>query len=198
MMLWARQGRVATLGVVLALLVAGLVGLGGRSFALPAIFGTGGYVLWSTFLPLLWAVAVADCFAAKTQAVEARPARHVALLDLSLNAGATALACVAFVALGSGAEPPAAAVAHVLIMSGLAGATTLLAGPGPAVLAASALVVITTPYGRSGLGAGFVRILQPDGHLAWSLFVGGALSALACVLLATARTRVRLGRTDGP
>lgn len=195
-MLWARVRRAWLLVAAIALLVMGLTKLNERSFSLPALFGSGGFVLWTTFLPLLWAVAVADSFAAKTQAAEARPGRRVAGLDLALFLVSTAAAAAAFVVLGGSAETPTSAVAHVLIMSGLACSVTLLAGAGGGVLAASALVVVTTPYGRTGFAAGYVRVLQPDGHATWSLAVGIVLCATACCLLVTRRTTIRLGGTQ--
>ncbi|MGD9957957.1 hypothetical protein [Nocardioides sp.] len=181
MSLWANQRRIWILVITVGLVAPGALWLQSRAFVMPAIIGSGASALWATFLPLVWAVAVADAFSSKTQGAEARPGPRVAILDLLLFLLATSTAATA-ACLATGGESVSATTAHILIMSGLA---------------ASALMVITTPYGHTAFAGTYVRILQPDGNTTWSLTVGIALCGGACFLLSTRRTTINLGQTAG-
>lgn len=197
MILWARQRRLLLLGGVVVVLGAGALGLGATTVSLPAIIGSSTTLPVASFLTLLWAVALAEGLGSATQAVEARPASRVALLDTALLLAGTVLAALVFVALGRTVEPTLASVAHVLVMSGLAASLTLRLGPAPAVLACSTLLVATAPYGPDAPAGAYVRLVQPDGDVVFSLAVGVVLCAAAAALLLTRRVTVRLGRDAG-
>ncbi|CUR58628.1 membrane hypothetical protein [metagenome] len=196
MRLWASQRRIWLLVVTIGLVTAGALWLQSRAFAMPTIIGSGGMALWATFLPLIWAVAVADAFSSKTQGAEARPGPRVAGLDLLLFVLATTTAATA-ACLAAGGQSATATTAHILIMSGLACMVTLSVGAASAMLAGSALMAITTPYGHSAFAGSYVRVLQPDGDTTWSLIVGITLCLCACLMLATRATTINLSRTAG-
>jgi hypothetical protein len=48
-------------------------------------------------------------------------------------------------------------------------------GSGTGILVTTVLVLLTFSYGVSAPGADYVRVLQPDGDVVWSLAVGVAL-----------------------
>jgi hypothetical protein len=205
MVLWARSRRVLVQATVLAAALVVGTFLGERTGVMPTLFGSGAHrVLLTAFLPLAWAAAVADGFATRGQAIEARarPMANVstsrrAVLDAGLFIGAAVLAAFSFATFVVVTGPPLSGVGPVLVLSGVACIATLLGGPADGVLAASVLVIVTTVYGITAPASSYVRILQADGDLTWSITCGVALCGAATVLLLTDKATVRLGGSEG-
>lgn len=193
---WLRTRRVWLLCAAVVFCGAGSLALQGRFAAVPVIVGVDGMTMWSTFLPLVWAVAVADCFASKAQSAEVRPSLRAVLVDVALLLGAGAIAAVVFAVATVPPEPDVGAAGHVLIMTGLACSLTLLQGPGASVLAACVVLMISMFYGVDAPAAEYVRVLHPDGNATWALVVGVCACLLACYLMVSGRTKSRLGATD--
>jgi hypothetical protein len=195
--LWSRIRRVWLLVLVLALLSVVGVAMSQRTVALPAFFGSGtSSVSLRSFLPFPWSIAVADAFATRGQAVEARPARRMGWADAGLFVASVLAAALSFWAFDPTGGRELAAVAPVLILSGLSCVGTLRAGPASGALAVTVLLLVTTLYAMNAPGARFVRVLQPDGCGPWSLVIGALLCALACWLLLTNQVTTRLGATE--
>ncbi|MEZ5094585.1 hypothetical protein [Nocardioides sp.] len=188
---WLRVRHVPTLCLValLCLLLAGAVG--GRQLLLPVVVGNEGRAVWSTFLPLVWAMAVCDAFATTGQGVEARPGRRLRSADSLLFAGCCTIGVVVFLP-GAGSVPPLATAGHVLTLTGLAGLVTLWRGAGAGALATTSLLIVTTLYGVQAPLGRLVRVLQPDGSTAAAWVVGTALCA------GTVLTLLRHRRGSGP
>lgn len=204
MMLWIRARRVWWLVVALVLMVGLERLVGGLSLSVPALFGGGAnFVFLRTYLPLIWAAAIADAFAGRGLSVEARPASLVrmpgsrlGLHDAGLFVVATSVAAVLFSGLASGGG---AGVGPVLVLSGVTCIGTLRAGPAVGVFVSTMLMLLTSFYPRTAPASRFVHILQPDGEAAWSLAVGLVVALAAAGLLVTdaAVTRLRAAEVNG-
>ena len=181
--------------------VACAVGLGvlqGGRIAVPIVLGRDGVALWSTFLPLAWAIAVADCFSSKLQSAEIRPSQRVLALDTALLLVMAATGVAVFSTLAGPHESATAAAGHVLAMTGIACSFTLVGGPGLGVLVSSGLLIATTFYAVDAPGGRYVRVFQPDGAPAVALLVGVLACLVAGALILGDRAQVRLGATAGP
>lgn len=191
---WLRTRRATVpLAATIACALA-LAALQDRYFAMPVAVGTDGMVLWSTFIPLIWALGIADCFASKTQSVELRPARRTLVLDAGLFLALTGIGVGAV--LGATRHDSSTGIAgHMLILAGVACVFAARAGAATGALACTALLIITCFYGRNAPAGPYIRILQPDGDPIWALAVGtlACLTALAVLLLDGGT--VRLGAT---
>lgn len=183
---WVVLGTAAVCGLALSVLRA-------RFVALPVLFGTDGMALWTTFLPLLWAVGVADCFSSKTQSAEIRPCRRAVALDACLLLAVAALGVAVFVAAAGRDQPTATTAGHVLAMTGLTTIVTIRGGAAAGVLASSALLMATTFYAADAPAGRYVRLLQPDGDPHWSLIAGLALCLVASADILAGVARVHAG-----
>ena len=202
--LWARARRLPV--VVSTLIVILVVGgtVGDRGVALPTLIGSGnGMAMVATLLPLAWAAALADGFAARGQALEGRPTglgtsplSRLGLVDATLFLSAVAVAAVSFSTIVVVRGSVLGGVGPVLVLSGVSCVRTLQAGAGQGILAASVLLMITTAYGTTAPGSQFVRLLQPDGDAAWSFVCGLALCSVAWWLLLTNRVTTRLEASE--
>ncbi|MQW76736.1 hypothetical protein GHK92_12690 [Nocardioides sp. dk4132] len=182
---WLRTRRVAApLGAALLCGVV-LFALQNRFFVMPVVVGTDGMMLWSTLIPLIWAIGVADCFGSKTQSAEARPARRTLILDAGLLLALAAVGVGVFTAATGPDESATGTAGHVLILTGIACMFAMRAGSAAGALASTSLLIVTSFYGRDAPAGPYIRILQPDGHPTWALFVGvlACLAALALILL---------------
>jgi hypothetical protein len=199
--LWIRARRAWWLVAALVVML-GLDGLvGGLSMSVPALFGGGaGVVFLRTYLPLVWAAAIADAFAGRGLSIEARPMplgelppSRLGLHDACLFVVASSVTAALFSGLSSsgflGAGP-------VLVLSGVTCIWTLRAGPAVGVFVSTMLVLLTSTYPRTAPGSRFVHVLQPDGEPAWSLALGIVLSLMAAGLLATTSVRTRLRASE--
>lgn len=193
--LWFSTRRAVPLTIWLAVLVVIGVLLGPRSMDLPALVGSrGSNVLLSAFVPMLWAAAIADTFAARTYGVEARPARRVGLLDAGLFLSATGAAAALYDGVVVG--PAADGVGPVLITSGVAVVVVLRRTAAAAAFVVSAAVLVTSVYGPDAPGAAFVRLLQGDGDARASYVVGLFACGVACWLLVSNRVNTRVRGSD--
>jgi len=172
--------------------------VGELALSVPALFGGGvNFVFLRTYLPLIWAAAIADSFAGRGLSIEARPTllasmpvSRLGLLDAGLFVVASSTAAVLF----SGLQPGGlSAVAPVLVLSGVACIGTLQAGPAVGAFASTMLMLLTSIYPRNAPAARFIHILQPDGEPAWSTACGFVVCLAAAGMLATnsALTRLR-------
>ncbi|WP_377325751.1 hypothetical protein ACFJIY_11575 [Pimelobacter simplex] len=201
MILWLRARRAGWLAAAALALVALDRTAGELSLSVPALFGTtSGVVFLDTFLPLIWAAAIADAFTGRGLGTEARPALLARLpasrlgvhdAGLFLTASAAAGGLVAGVA-GGGVH----GLAAVLVLAGLTCAGTLRAGPAAGIFASTLMALLTSVYPRNAPAARFVHLLQPDGEAAWALGCGIATCLVAAGLLVTGRVHVRLHATD--
>lgn len=167
-----------------------------KAIVLPIVFGVDGLVLGSTFLPLLWALAAADCFASKSQAAEIRPARRLLMADTTMM-GVYGIAAAATFAIFSGPhEAVTGAAGHALLMTGLGCAVAMRAGAGAASLALCALLMSTILYGKDAPAGRYVRVLQPDGEPTWAFGVGAAAFVVALAICAAGLHPSRLGATE--
>ena len=191
----------------MAAALALMVGLdrlvGGVSLTVPALFGGGAdFVFVRTYLPLIWAAAIADSFAGRCLSVEARPLPFVSVpvsrlgiydATLFLVASST-VALVSVAPSGEWSE-----VGPVLVLSGVTCIGTLRAGPAVGIFTSTMLMLLTSVYPQVAPGSRFIHVLQPDGEVAWSLGCGIAVGVAAVALLATnsARTRLRVAEASG-
>lgn len=204
MILWLRTRRIAAMVATLVVVLTLGVMLGRRSLVLPTLFGTGANgVLATTFLPLAWAVALADGFAARCQAVEARPATtrtmpfaRSGVLDAGLFIGAVTLAASSYAALVVPSGTPITGLGPVMVLSGVACVGTVRAGPAYGTLAASMLLIATIVYGPGAPGSPFVRVVELDGDARTSFGCGLVVCVLVTWLLLTDRVTRRLGATE--
>jgi hypothetical protein len=170
----------------------------------PALFGGGaGFVFLRTYLPLVWAAAVADSFAGRGLSVEARPllllrgpTSRLGLHDAGLFVVSSATAAALFSGLTS---PGSSGVGPVLVLSGVTCIATLRAGPAVGAFASTMLMLLTSVYPRTAPASRFIHILQPDGEPAWSTTCGVVVCLVAAGLLAAnaARTRFRAADASG-
>lgn len=194
MPLWFKVRRVVRLlTAIVAMAVISAV-LGQGPLTLPTAFGAGGFSTPATFIPLVWAIALADSYASRLGSVEVRPRPILALLDTGLFCSMSLMAALSFAVIAAGSTGPLRAGLHIFIVSGIAVAGTLLAGPSAATLAASTLMVATTVYGRSAPAADLVRVLQPDGNLGASMLAAMVSFGGALALLLVSRPSTDLGR----
>jgi hypothetical protein len=183
--LWLRVRRRWVLAGAFGVLALGLVILGDRSGALPTVIGGGSNnLLWSSLIPLAWAAALAYSFDSKAATVETRPGHRLIRLDTALFVATTAGVDLLFLGVGAVSGPTLGVVAHVMILSGLACSLTLLAGAGAGIMGATALLLLTSSYNPRLEGARYVRVLQPEGALRWSLLLAMTLVGLAIYLMA--------------
>ncbi len=187
---WLRTRRVWMLVAVAAVCAVAAAALTDEVAPMPVAVGTEGRALWSTFLPLLWVIAVADALASKAQYVEGRPGRRLILFDAGLFLSMCLVGTGVFASF-AGTQSPVAVTAHVLVLTGLAGWVTLLGGPGAGVLASSSLLLLTTLYGTRAPLSRHVRVLQPDGDPHWALWVGIVLCLGALLTLVFGRESPR-------
>lgn len=203
MILWLRTRHVAVLvGAGAATAALGLL-IGHTRVSAASFVGGAEPVTMATFLPIIWAAAWADVFAARIQAVEARPVvlprlgvGRQALLDVGLFVVGT---LVADLTLGWFAPQDGAAyggVGRVLVLAGMTTAVTLRKGPGLAVYLSCFLLLFTTVYPGNAPGAGFIRILQADGVTWWTLSIGAGLAGFSCWCLLLDRVQIRLSAAD--
>lgn len=187
---WARTRRVWQLAGIASFCFVALMLLEGRRVAAPVAVGTDGQALWSTFLPLLWAMGMADVFASKAQTTELRPGRRLVKLDVALFLGAGVVAAAIFAQGVHPSESSLGGAGHALTMSGLTVWMTLRRGPGAGMLASSGLLLVTTLYGVHAPLGHYVRVLQPDGNPQWAFLVGMLLflAALLTVCFDCGRT----------
>ncbi|WP_183095812.1 hypothetical protein [Nocardioides stalactiti] len=196
MRLWCRARRVQQLVVVL-LVVGGIQSVvGGTVLRVPPVVGVDGISTWSTFLPVVLGVALADSVASRTQGVEQRVARHVVALDLVLLLFA-ASAAAALLCAFRGSHPEAAGtVGHVLIATGTATAATLRWGRGAGVLLPISTAVVCLGYGYDAPAGPYVRVLAPDSDAAWDLAVGCAVFGAASIMILTRSVTISFRRAD--
>lgn len=198
MMLWIRARRAWWMVAALVVMLGLDRLLGGLALSVPALFGGGvNFVFLRTYLPLIWAAAIADSFAGRGLSIEARPTllasvpvSRLGLLDAGLFVVASSITAVLF----SGLQPGGlSAVAPVLVLSGVACIGTLRAGPAVGAFASTMLMLLTSVYPRTAPAARFIHILQSDGEPAWSTTCGIVIGLAAAGLLATnsALTRLR-------
>lgn len=183
MTLWARARRIPL--VIVSLVVLGLLLRLGRGHVLviPTVVGGGAAsVLWSTFLPLLWAVVLCAAFESVGSPVEQRPGRHVVRLDCSLFLIGT-LAFAATSALMDRTSAWVLVVAHAMFLGGLATAATAIRGAGGGAMAVTVAVLLTSSYSPHISGAEYARFLQPDGNISFAVFLGVLLTVLAVLAL---------------
>lgn len=202
MTLWLRARRAWWLIVALLAMLTLDALVGGISLSVPALFGGGAsFVFLRTYLPLLWAAAIADAFAGRGLSVEARPmllaripVSRLGLHDASAFVVASALTAALFsgfvVGEFSGAGP-------VLVLSGVTCIATLRAGPAVGVFASTMLMMLTSTYPRTAPGARFIHILQPDGQPTWSTMCGVLACLIAAGMLATDNAVTRLRAESG-
>lgn len=181
-MTWMRVRHVPVLCLVALACLLLAHAVGDHRLLMPVVVGNEGKSLWSTFLPLVWAMAICDAFATTGEGVEARPGLRTRVADSLLFVGSCVLGASIFL---PGADPvqPIATAGHVLTLTSLACLVTLMRGAGAGALAASSLLIITTLYGVQAPAGRIVRVLQPDGSVtaAWSL--GIVLAAVTLVTL---------------
>lgn len=183
MLLYCRARRCGLLVGAILFLALALVLLRGRALLVPTVVGGGVAPLaWSTLLPLAWAAVVCAAFEGVGHQVEWRPGRRLHLLDAGIFlCGAAAL--TAALSLAASSEVFAALVAHALLVSGLATVVTVVRDAATGMLVMTALFLATTSYNPRLPGAAYVRVLQPEGDVVFSLVVALALTALAVVAL---------------
>lgn len=192
---WWRTRRAWWALVALGLCAPAAYVLQTRALVLPIAFGADGLVLGTTFLPLIWSLAVADCFASKSQAVEVRPARRLLVADVALLTGFALAAATTFAFFAGPHQAATGAAGHALLLTGVAVVIAMRAGTGPAALVMCALLMTTTLYGLDAPGGRYVRVLQPDGDPTWAFLVGGVSIAAAIVMCIAGATKTRLGAT---
>lgn len=192
---WLRTRRVWSPLVAAVACAAALLALEDSFVSMPVALGTDGMAVWTMFLPLVWAVAVADTFASKTQAAEARPSQRALLLDVGLLIVLAVVGAALFGTLVGPHQSAVAAVGHVLLMTGVACAVTLRGGSGAGVLTAVALMIGTTFYGIDAPAGRYVRVFQPDGDPAWTWTVGTFSCLVAGALILGDGARVRLAQS---
>ncbi len=169
--------------------------------SVPALFGGGAnFVFLRTYLPLIWAAAIADSFAGRGLSIEARPmmlmslpASRLGLHDACLFVVASSTAAALFSGLPSGGL---SGVGPVLVLSGVTCIGTLRAGPAVGAFASTMLMLLTSFYPRTAPGSRFIHILQPDGELAWSTTIGIVVCLTAAALLATNSALTKLPAAD--
>lgn len=204
MTLWLRARRPWWMVAALALMLVLDRAVGGLSLSVPALFGGGAdFVFLRTYLPLVWAAAIADSFAGRASSIEARPASvaglpvpRLGLHDAALFVVASTASAALFAASSSGGFWGAG---PVLVLSGVTCVATLRAGPAVGAFASTMLVLLTSVYPRTAPAARFVHILQPDGEPSWSTACGVLVCLAACAMLAThaVRTRFRAAEVNG-
>lgn len=187
--LWLRVRRLPSLLVVASVCLCLTAALGNRLLPLPVVVGNEGRALWSTFLPLAWAMAVADSFTDAGAGAELRPALRTRVFDVILFLGCCIVGVLVFLPAAGEAVSPTATVAHVAILTSLAASVTLMRGPGEAALVTSSLLVVTTLYGIQAPAADMVRILQPDGNVAASLSLAASLFVITVIALIWPRSQ---------
>ena len=195
---WLRTRRVWAPGVAVVVCAVGLLVLENSFVSMPVALGTDGMAVWTMFLPLVWAIAVADTFASKTQAVEARPARRTLQLDALLLLVLAVVGAGVFGTLVGPHQSAAGSSGHALLMTGVVCVVTLRGGAGSGVLAAVALLVATTFYGIDAPAGRYVRLLQPDGDPQWTLLMGVVSCVVAGAVLLGDGARVRLAANHRP
>lgn len=198
MMLWMRARHIWWMGAALVTMLALDALVGGVSLSVPALFGGGAsFVFLRTYLPLLWAAAIADTFAGRGLSVEARPtpsarlpASRLGLLDAFLFLIASSITATLFSGFPS---DELAGVGPVLVLSGVTCMATLRAGPAVGVFTNTMLMLLTSVYPRTAPAARFIHILQPDGQPVWSMTCGvvGCLAAAGMLATNSAVTRLR-------
>lgn len=193
MMLWLRARRPWWMVAALVLML-GLDRLAGStSLTVPALFGGGAsFVFVRTYLPLIWAAAIADSFGGRGLSIETRPAflvkapvSRLGLHDAGLFLGGSLIAAVLFSGFSS-AGP-------VLVISGVACIGALRAGPAMGAFASTMLMLGTSVYPRTAPASRFIHILQPDGDPTWAAACGLLICLIATGMLVTnaAVTRFR-------
>ncbi len=201
MMLWLRARHAWWMVAALVAMLGFDRLVGGLSLSVPALFGGGAnFVFLRTYLPLIWAVAIADSFAGRGFSIEGRPAllpsvamSRLGLLDAGLFVVASSTAAALFSGFQSGGL---SGTAPVLVLSGVACIGTLRAGPAVGAFASTMLMLLTSVYPRTAPAARFIHILQPDGEPAWSTTCGILVGLAAAGLLATNSARTRLRAAD--
>lgn len=202
MTLWVRARRAWWLIVALLAMLTLDAMVGGISLSVPALFGGGAsFVFLRTYLPLLWAAAIADAFAGRGLSVEARPmlwaripVSRLGLLDAASFVVASALTAALFSGFASGEF---SGTGPVLVLSGVTCIATLRAGPAIGVFASTMLMMLTSTYPRTAPGARFIHILQPDGQPTWSMMCGVVACLIAGGMLATDSAVTRLRAESG-
>ena len=200
MSLWLRVRRLHVVGIGLVLLAAACRILGARHVEVPTVIGGGAQALfWVSFLPQLWASVLCLSLASVGAQAELRCRPRLPVLDAGLFATAVCAACLVLMTSGafdaSGREH---IVGHVLVTCGLAVSVLVVLGPGRGILAATALLLMTSSYSPRLMGAVYVRLLQPDGDVRVPLVSGGVLCVLALLLLAAPRTSSRRQDEEAP
>lgn len=198
MMLWIRARRVWWMVAALVLMLGLDRLVGGLSLSVPTLFGGGAnFVFLRTYLPLIWAAAIADSFAGRVLSIEARPmflvsvpVSRLGLLDACLFVVASSMTAALFSGFPSGGL---SGMGPVLVLSGVTCIGTLRAGPAVGTFASTMLMLLTSFYPRTAPGSRFIHILQPDGELAWSTTLGIVVGLAAAGFLVTnsALTRLR-------
>ena len=196
MMLWLRARRPWWMVAALVLML-GLDRLAGAtSLSVPALFGGGASLVFlRTYLPLIWAAAIADSFGGRGLSIEARPAflvkapaSRLGLHDAGLFLGGSLIVAVLFSGLPD-AGP-------VLVISGVACIGALRAGPAMGAFASTMLMLATSIYPRNAPAAPFIHILQPDGDPTWAATCGILLCLIATGMLVTNSTVTRFRATE--
>lgn len=191
---WARLRRVGMLAAALLVLAFLMHESGYHRAWMPTVIGGGSNaVLWASFLPLGWAAAVCLSYETRGAQVEERPGRRLAVADVLLLLIATSVLASVFVLVGPYQGARLHVVAHVLVMSGLGTSVTVFAGAGNGIMAATTLLLVTSSYSPHLSGAKFVRVVEPEGDLAFSLIIGAALVATALLAL-WSRSGTRVGQ----
>lgn len=204
MMLWIRARRPWWMVAALVLMLGLDRLVGGLALSVPALFGGGAnFVFLRTYLPLIWAAAIADSFAGRGLSIEARPlllvkvpVSRLGLHDAGLFVVASSITAALFSGQQSGGL---SGVGPVLVLSGVTCIGTLRAGPAMGAFASTMLMLLTSLYPRTAPASRFIHILQPDGEPAWSTTCGIVVCLAAAGMLATnsALTRFRAAEVSG-
>ena len=193
MRLWVGARRPWVMIAALFVLLALDHLIGEVELLIPAVFGSASVTYFSTYLPLIWSMAIADSFSARGLSVESRPMLYARSgfvrqgpLDVGLFLGGTVVAAVVMSLFGAYEGPRAA---PVLILAGVACVLTLRFGASMGVFGATLVVVMTTTYPPVYTGSKFVRVLQPEAEPTWALACGIGVCVLAAALLVTNSAR---------
>jgi len=198
MVLWMRVRRTWVLAGSLALFCLVLQFGGHKQILVPTVIGGGGSaVVWASFLPLGWAVAICLAYEGLGAQAEDRPKRRLVVFDSLLFVCATALLLLVLAVAGPHQDARAHLVTHALILSGLAAAVTARVNANSGIMAATVLLLVTSSYSPYLAAAEYIRILQPEGNLRLSFTLGVILFAAATWLMAR-RDRRRFGDIEEP